>query len=138
MIRGRQRGFTLLEVLVAFTILALIFGALFEVFAGGLTAARQGESYTRAILLAQSKLAEVTASDEFAIGEQSGFFDVNARLQDGPRFLWRVELVHYEGDELGPTRRAPVQPYKLSVTVTWDDVGREQRVSLESMVLKSR
>jgi prepilin-type N-terminal cleavage/methylation domain-containing protein len=53
--RKTSRGFSLLEVLVAFTILTMLLGALFQVFSNGLRAARAGDSYTRATVIAQSR-----------------------------------------------------------------------------------
>jgi general secretion pathway protein I len=137
MTRRAQKGFTLLEVIVAFTILALVFGALFEVFAGGLAASSNVEAQSRAILLAQSNLAEISADDSFASGATSGVFDVNAAREYGPSYRWRASFTRYGEDELGPTDRATVVPYTASVEVSWEERGREWRVELQSMVLKS-
>jgi general secretion pathway protein I len=133
-----QKGFTLIEVIVAFTILALVFGALFEVFAGGLAVSRNVEAQSRAVLLAQSKLAEISADDSFASGATSGAFDVNAARERGPSYRWTARFTRYGEDELGPTDRGTVVPYTASVEVSWEEGGRERWVGLQSMVLKSK
>ena len=138
MTRTAQTGFTLLEVIVAFTILALVFGALFEVFAGGLAASRDVEAKSRAVLLAQSKLTEVSADDSFASGAKSGAFDVNAAAEDGPRYRWTASFTRYGEDELGPADSRMVVPYTASVEVSWEERGRIRRVGLQSMVLKPK
>ncbi len=133
-----QKGFTLIEVIVAFTILALVFGALFEVFAGGLAVSRNVEAQSRAVLLAQSKLAEISADDSFASGATSGAFDVNAAGEYGPSYRWTARFTRYGEDELGPVDRGTVVPYTASVEVSWEEGGRERWVGLQSMVLKSK
>ena len=57
----RARGFSLLEVLVAFVILSLVATALFRLFGGALNNASAADDYSRAALLAESVLAETAA-----------------------------------------------------------------------------
>jgi len=57
------RGFSLLEVLVAFVILSLVATALFRLFSGALGNASAAGDYSRALMVAESVLAE-TAADE--------------------------------------------------------------------------
>jgi general secretion pathway protein I len=61
--RGARRldaGFSLLEVLVAFVILALVATALFRLFSGALTNAGAATDYSRAAMVAQSALEEAS------------------------------------------------------------------------------
>ena len=53
--RSRTRGFSLLEVLVAFVILALVATALFRLFSGALNNASAAEEWSRALLVAESR-----------------------------------------------------------------------------------
>jgi general secretion pathway protein I len=133
---GSQRGFTLLEVLVAFTLLALFFGALFQVFAAGLTLTRSGEAQSRAVLLAKSKLEEIGADQSIGPGSHSGAFDIND--SDGPRYRWRAELARYSEDELGPADRGELVPYRVALEVTWSADGGRRSVSLSSLVLRPK
>ena len=54
--RHRTAGFSLLEVLAAFVILALVATALFRLFSGSLANASAAEVWSRALLLAESQL----------------------------------------------------------------------------------
>src|SRR6478609_1305712 len=54
---NRHRGFSLLEVLVAFVIVALVATALFRLFGGALNNASAAGEWSRALLLAESRLA---------------------------------------------------------------------------------
>lgn len=131
-----HKGFTLLEVLVAFTLLALFFGALFQVFAAGLAVTRSGESQTRAVLLAESKLAEIGADHSLGPGSHSGVFELGAN--EGPRYRWRAELARYSEDELGRADRGELVPFRVDLEIIWDADRGEQRLSLSSLVLRPK
>lgn len=120
------RGFSLLEVLVAFTILAMLLGALFQVFGGGLRAARVGDDYSRATVIAQSRLAEMGAELPIQEGVTSGSED--------EKFDWRVVAQPYADPEL-PAQDGLPQPLRVDVEVFWEEGGRQRSVSLTSVVL---
>lgn len=127
--RSHPGGFTLVEVLVAFVILALSLGGLLQVFGTGLRSSRVSESYGIASLLAQSRLATVGIVAPISVGETEGQFD--------DRFRWRVAVRPYEEDglELGsPT----LPPYEVIVTILWDERDEQRSVSLETLRLAPR
>lgn len=131
----KQRGFTLLEVLVAFTLMAVLFGALFEVFAGGLAISRKGEARSHAALLAQSKLAELLAGTQFASGSRSGYMDLDLSEVGDTRYRWTLEIDRYRGDDLGETDRGPMVPYTVTLRLSWEEDDREQKLELSTLVL---
>ncbi len=124
--RRACRGFSLLEVLVAFTILAMLLGALFQVFSGGLRAARSGAQYTRATVIAQSRLAAVGVEQPLREGVSSG-------TDDGP-YHWRVTVSPYLDDQM-PVVDHVLQPLTVHVEVFWEEGGSARSVSLTSMLL---
>src|SRR5512144_1838634 len=73
--RNGESGFTLLEVLVAFAVLAVMVVPILQVFGGGLGASESVRAYATAALLARSKLAEVGVLGILAEGETTGTFD---------------------------------------------------------------
>lgn len=133
-----QRGFSLLEVLVAFTLLAVLFGALFEVFAGGLATVRKAGTRGYVTLLAQSKLAELSTGSRFASSSHSGLFESADGHLDDSVYRWTFSLERYPEDELGPVDRGPVTPYVATIEVQWDEAGRAQNLSLSTVVLGAR
>lgn len=127
MSRRANRGFSLLEVMVAFTILAMLLGALFQVFSSGMHAARSGERHTRATVIAQSRLAAVGVEYPPVEGVTSG--------ASGDVFHWRVTVSPYSDDQPGP-ENSFVQPLAVDVEVFWEEGGTPRSVSLSSIVLR--
>jgi general secretion pathway protein I len=125
--KGASRGFSLLEVMVAFTILAMLLGALFQVFSAGMHAARSGDRYTRATVIAQSQLAALGVEFPLAEGVTSGSTD--------DAYHWRVIVSSYTDDEL-PLTASQLQPLAVDVEVFWEEGGTLRSVSLTSMLLR--
>jgi general secretion pathway protein I len=89
--RSRRRGaagFTLLEVLVAFTILALMMTVLLRIFSEGFRGMTAAEVHAAAALHAQAALASVGAEIPLAVGDWTGEHD------DG--FRWHVRIDLYD------------------------------------------
>lgn len=84
---ARQRGFTLIEVVVAFAIFTLAMGALYEAFGGALRRGAQSRDREESVLAAQSVLASLRASPPPWKPDDSG------RLDD---WLWRTEIAPYD------------------------------------------
>ncbi len=120
------RGFSLLELLVAFTLLATLFGALLQIFSDGLHAARAGERTTRAVVIAQSRLATLGVEQPLRIGAASGALDNG--------YHWRITVKPYLDDQL-PAPRGILKPLAVTVEVFWEEFGQPQTVTLTSMLL---
>lgn len=125
---GRQAGFSLIEVLVAFSIMALVLTVLFQVFSTGLRTAGMAEQYSVAQRLAHSLLEETTAVRPLQPGERSGEFD-------GTRYRWqaRVEPEPDLGEGLQSERFAS---YRITVQVMWDGRGGQRDFSLSTLRLQ--
>lgn len=108
---GFQRGFSLLEVLVAFSILALSMGVLMQIFSSGLRNVGISEDYARAVALAETQLSTA----EITQGERSGEFD--------DKFHWNLLVQPLEEN----LQQSPVKTPSsaslmgIAVTVTWQE-----------------
>lgn len=121
---SRQRGFTLLEVVAAFAILALGLALTMQIAAGGMRQARQAAEYTEASLLAQSLLDTVGVGERLEVGSDSGEWEGGYR--------WQLEVAPYEVPAEGAfadPQTSPVRLLELTLTVSWErgDSTRESR-----------
>ena len=88
--RQGDAGFTLLEVLVAFAILAVMMVPILQVFGNGLGVTGTARGYAEGALLARSKLAELTAG-KLMEGDSSGNFDERG-------YRWRASVTTDDSD----------------------------------------
>ena len=120
------RGFTLMEVLVAMTILAVGFVALFEVLSGSLGTVSRIEDREKLVRTAQMKLNEIclVLRQGREPDARSGEF--------GGEYRWQAEIEPAGGDEEKGPRRA----YRLArvrLQVTWPGSRDENRYLLETV-----
>ena len=128
--RSANRGMTLIEVLVAFVILALAMGVILQIFSGGMRNARLAEGYSRAVFLAESRLASVGLEQALAVGEVSG--------QVNPDLRWRVNISPLDDGGASGQLAMPMQLYQVRVTVSWIDEGRQRQIEFGSLRLGPR
>jgi general secretion pathway protein I len=84
MIKLSQRGFSLLEILVAFVLLALAMAVLMQIFSSSLNGATVADRYAKATMIAESKLAAAGVEDALKEGSTNGTYD--------DLFSWVVEI----------------------------------------------
>jgi general secretion pathway protein I len=106
------RGFTLIEVLVAFAILALTLTALMQVFATGLRSADTIDRHLMATMLARSVLDDVGTEIPIVAGEQS------ADIEQGYR--WTVRIL--PSGTIAPVVEAEwiTALYEVQVEIAWN------------------
>lgn len=129
--RKSQRGFGLFELLVALALVAATTAVAFRIMSTATRGAGDAERYTRAVLLAESRLAEIGAAGPLRSGEATG------DTEDG--FLWRVSVRPYQAQPQQP-RPVPGAPVAMQVTVTvaWGSEERPGEVSLTTLRLAAR
>ncbi|GGJ99123.1 type II secretion system protein XpsI [Luteimonas terricola] len=128
---GRQRGYTLIEVLVAFAVLALALTFLLGTLSGATRQVRWSADAGRAALHAQSLLADIGVGVPLEPGRDEG------ELEDG-RYRWQLEVAPYV-DPLRPGN-APQDPFaaqllQLRLELAWGEGARAQRLVLDSLRL---
>ena len=72
---NRAEGFSLLEILVAFTLLAVAMGVLMQIFSSGVNGASLADRYAKATMYAESKLASVGVEGDLKETATAGKFD---------------------------------------------------------------
>lgn len=129
-----ERGFTLLEVLVALVIAAAMLGALLQAGLNGMRTARNSGAYETAMALARSHLA--------LLGRNMADVAAASHGSDGP-FDWRIRVTpeavadngagivqwYLHRNELRATL------YAVSITVSWRLDGHPREVHLDTQRL---
>jgi general secretion pathway protein I len=133
--RGRrgERGFTLLEVLLAFALLATAMGLLIGMLSGGLRQIGDSAQATEASLHAQSLLDAVGTLEPLAEGHREGDWDDH-------RFRWTLDIEPMDDPApLNPGVAAPAALlggpvlYRITAVVAWGDGGPRHRLRLVTL-----
>ncbi len=119
--RQGLRGFTLLEILVALSILAVALGAILQSFSSGLRSLGAAESHALALMHARSQLAKVGTLIPLEPSEQTGAAD---------EFEWTVSVRLFDPQDGNPDLNAALVPYRLDVTVTWPGGGQVELTTI--------
>lgn len=118
--RPSQRGFTLIEVMVAFGLLALALTLLLGALSGASRQVRAAADASRATLHAQSLLAQVGVGDPLRPGRREGEFD-------GGRYRWQLEVAPFNDPLAARAQVDPGAPQLLDVhlAVRWGEGGAQ-------------
>lgn len=120
-----QKGFTLLETLVAFMVLSIVLVVILQVFSGGIRSGYKSGKYLYGTFHARAKMEELMMTDT-APGDYEG------RFGDGYRWEARVSLI--DGQQEGQNGAGLVR-MAVSVKVSWQERGQSAGVELHSLKL---
>lgn len=126
---NKQQGFSLLEILIAFSILALSLGILLKIFSTGVNTAVVAEDYTAAVQIAESLMAKTGVETPLQTNQASGL--------ENEKYHWQVEVSPFEfnPENVDPTALTAVL-FKVKVTVSWgDDNVNDRQIELTTLKL---
>lgn len=118
-IANKSRGFTLLEVMLAFVVFALSFAAVLEILAGSMRSVTQASDETEVALLAQSLMDTVGTEIPVEEGQFSG--------TSMDRYNWNLNISLYastEGNESSAHTQelaelSGVELYYVDLNIDW-------------------
>ena len=120
-----DKGFTLLEIMVALAILGIALGVILQQFSGGLKAIRVSREYTTALIHAREKLEEFSLQKKLSEKAESGEFE------DGYR--WRVIISPFGEDQGAEDQEfLLLRLCEITSMVSWGE-GKEKRVEVATL-----
>jgi general secretion pathway protein I len=131
------RGFSLIEVLAAFVILAVVATALFRLFSASLNNASAAEEWSRALQVAESQLESAAVAQPLREAADRG-------TDETGHVRWETRVTLYVVSDLDPeleraSENLPMRLYRISVDVKFDGAnGRERTLSLATVKMGPR
>ena len=125
-----QRGFTLVEVVVAFVLLTLVLSVSFEIFSRGMARAGDLDDRARALVIAQSRLGLAGLEEGWKEGVTNG-------ESEDRRYQWSLTVRRADEIATGSDGKPPSSAYALyrvDVHVGWHGAdGREHSIDLGTL-----
>ena len=112
-----QKGFTLLEVIIAVAIMGASLAILLGAVNRNLVVASQSKNQSIAYALAQQKIGEIEMQGYPQVGQEQGTFE------EFPGFDWYVNVLPYDIEQLGTEIRI------VMVDIAWDEGNQVFKVA---------
>lgn len=112
--RRSHQGFTLLEVMVALGIMAIVLVSVYRLQSQTLTMSMESRFYTQAPLLARSALVRLEQSKEREMISGQGDFG-----REFPGYQWQIAVTEAASEALGPEFSRDMK--RIDVLVTLND-----------------
>jgi prepilin-type N-terminal cleavage/methylation domain-containing protein len=121
------KGFTLLEVVVAMTIVGLGVVTLLEIFSLGLRLGARSAARTEATTRGRQVIDEFLVRRDLREGTEAGVMGVNGR--------WSVQVQPVRDPSSAHNLSSPWELKEVSVDMVVTEAGRERRVELKTLRL---
>ncbi len=125
-IQQTDSGFTLLEVLIAMAIMAIVLVSVFRLHSQTLSMTTANRFYTQAPMLAQSKMAQLGATSSEVVSGDSGDFG-----DKFPGYSWSVSTEDVSSEALGEVGE---DLKRIDVTVTLNENEYEYTIRAYRLV----
>lgn len=121
------RGFTLVEALVAFAILALALVALYGAMGTSLAGLARATRTDEATLVAEARLAELAALRRLPT--------VMEGRVEGAAYSWRLDAIADSEPEAEALKFSPLRGQRIKLTILWRENGAPRQVVVERRLL---
>lgn len=124
----REGGFTLLETLVALSVLAISLGITYQVFSSALRGSTLADDYAQASMYADSHLAEIGKKVHLLPGVTEGSYN--------QRYSWKLEVQSLDGSSSRSIIES-VKRYQVVLNVYWHARKRQRSIRATTFRLAS-
>ena len=132
-----QKGFTLIETLVAVMILSISLVVVMQLFSGGLKSNKISNDYLYGIFHAREKMEDLLLTDELLPGSFNGDFGDGYQWQAVIDFVSGLDG-ELNGEEDNTSKKMPVSTMSIKLDIIWKTGNREKRYNLSTTVLTDR
>lgn len=126
----RHKGFSLLEILVAFSIMAVALTIVLRIFGSGVNSAIVSEEYSIAVQIAESIMARTGIETPLQIGETTG-------SENNHKYNWSVAIRPVArtkaNNDQAQSNVAGLQLLAVKVQVVWGEDGQGRSIELNSL-----
>jgi general secretion pathway protein I len=119
-----NRGFSLIELLVAFTISVAALAVMFQIYVKGTTSAILGEEFAQAISIAESRLAMASVEQYINNPSYEGIA-LN-------KYQWTVFVTDFESQSTSDELNV-ITLKEVNVNVAWHSRGRDRHINLKTI-----
>lgn len=117
-----KKGFTLIEIMVALSVLSISLVVLLGLRNRGISLAEKSRHIIEATLLARQKVTEISSKGFASLGEEKGDFG-----EENPQYTWRQTVI-----------QTPFQKVReLLVQIIWKENNREETVDITTYLFNS-
>ncbi|WP_394752044.1 prepilin-type N-terminal cleavage/methylation domain-containing protein [Crenothrix sp.] len=126
----KHQGFSLLEILIAFTILAFSLTILLRIFSTGVNSAVMSEEYTAAVQIAESLMAKTGVESKPKNGQTSGV--------ENDKYRWEVSVSPFNFVVGKFQMKSTAELFKVDAIVSWGDDDNDRQVRLTTLKLVNK
>ncbi|MBI5749319.1 MAG: prepilin-type N-terminal cleavage/methylation domain-containing protein [Nitrospinae bacterium] len=127
---NNEKGFSLLEALVAITILGITLGIIMALFSGAMRSVGASEEYSKALLLARKEMEDTMLMEDIHLGAEDGSF--------GNGYTWKrtISSLKISEEDEYLNENLPFNLYEIEIKVKWWSWKVEKMMSLRSIILR--
>ena len=126
---GKDEGFTLLETLVALSVLAISIGIVYQIFASSLQGTNLANDYAQASMYADSHLVEIGKKVHRLVGESEGAYN--------KQYKWHLNVRPLDTKGLSQLNNDGLRTYQVILQVFWNGKSGARSISTTTFRLSS-
>ncbi|MBU1044170.1 MAG: prepilin-type N-terminal cleavage/methylation domain-containing protein [Candidatus Omnitrophica bacterium] len=118
--KRNKKGFTLLEVMLALSIISISLVVIINSFSQAIAVKSAVSNYTKAMFLSQKKLFEININNLSTVEKQGKF------IQPFEQFNWQINSDSTNFSELA----------KVDLTIEWNQQGKSKNIQVSAIMEK--